>query len=211
MKNAALTFISSAVLALTVSSASAQDWTGFYGGFTLSFAGGSYGGSASTPNFPANQDGSWNGSNFGILGGYNYQSGNMVYGGELAVSGSSVDGSDSCLNPAFACIGEISSLASLRGRVGYLVQPETMVYGTLGVVSARLEFATDNGVRQGSKQTVGGYMVGLGAEHAFTPEMNGRVAINHYKFNDATYQTDIPYTGIDGDLTELEFGVVFRF
>lgn len=211
MNKAAFTFITSAALALTVSSASAQDWTGFYGGITLGAGGGSYGNSPPGGAFPGDRDGSWNGATYGIVGGYNHQNGNMVYGGELTYSGTSIDGSENCTNAAFQCIGEISSLASLRGRVGYLVQPDTMVYGTLGVVSARLEFATDNGTRVGSKQTVGGYLVGLGAEKAFTPKINGRVSVNYYKFDADNYQTDVLYTGIDGDLTELEFGLIFRF
>ena len=210
MSKPTLTFVASAVLALTVSSASAQDWTGFYGGVLLGGAGGSYG---NATNFPGDGDGSWNGLTYGVMGGYNYQSGNMVYGGELTYSGSSIDGSEACGNPTFQCIGEISSLASLRGRVGYLAQPDVMVYGSLGVVSARLEMATDDGGGGGGreKQTVGGYMVGIGAEKAFTPKINGRVAINYYKFDDEDFQTDVPYTGIDGDLTELEFGFVYRF
>lgn len=210
MSKLALSFVASAFFALTLSSASAQDWTGFYGGVLLGGAGGSYG-KSDTVNFPGDGNGSWNGFTYGVLGGYNYQSGNIVYGGELTYSGSSIKGREDCTNPAFTCIGEISSLASLRGRVGYLARPDTMLYGSVGVVSARLGFATDNGTRRGSKKTVGGYMIGIGAERAFTSKINGRVAINHYEFNKRDYQTDIPYTGIGGNMTELELGFVFRF
>ena len=187
-----------------------MDWTGAYGAVLLGYGQGTYG---NDNNFPGDGEADWDGALYGLALGYNFQNGNMVYGGELTWSGADVSGSEECVNPAFQCYGSIDSIATLRGRVGYLVQPQTMVYGTLGFAQANITFGTTNGAGAGGEQSrdVGGYVVGLGVEHAFTDRINLRAAILHYQFDEDDYQTDVLYNDIDGDLTEIELGVVFRF
>lgn len=187
-----------------------MDWTGAYGALLLGYGQGTYGNDGI---FPADGEADWDGALYGIAVGYNFQNGSMVYGGELTWSGSDVSGSEACNNPAFQCYGSIDSIATLRGRVGYLVQPQTLVYGTLGYAMGDLTFGTDNGAGAGGEQSrnVGGYVVGLGVEHAFTDRVNFRAAILHYDFHEDDYQTDVLYPDIGGDLTEIELGLVFRF
>ena len=195
---------------VVVAPAPVMDWTGAYGGVLLGLGQGTYGNGTS---FPGDGEGDWDGSLYGIALGYNFQSGRMVYGGELTYSGANIDGSEVCVNPAFQCMGEISSIATLRGRVGYLAGPSTLIYGTAGFAMADLTFAPDDGLGGGGQQSrnVNGYVVGLGFEQAITERLNIRGAFLHYEFNDATYQTDVPYTNVGGDLDQLELGVVFRF
>jgi outer membrane immunogenic protein len=187
-----------------------MDWSGAYGGLILGLGQGTYGNGT---NFPGDGEGDWDGSLYGIALGYNFQNGRMVYGGELTYSGANIQGSENCVNPAFQCYGEISSIATLRGRIGYLVAPSTLIYGTAGFAMANLTFGTNNGMGVGGQQSrnVNGYVVGLGVEQAITDRLNFRGALLHYEFDGATYQTDVPYTNVGGDLNQLELGLVFRF
>jgi len=188
----------------------AMDWTGAYGGLILGLGQGTYGNGT---NFPGDGEGDWDGSLYGVVLGYNIQNGSWVYGGELTYSGANIDGSEACVNPAFQCYGEIGSIATLRGRVGYLAGPSTLVYGTAGLAMADLTFGTTDGLGGGGEQSrnVNGWVAGLGFEQAVTERLNIRGAILHYEFNDDTYQTDVPYTNVGGDLDQIELGVVFRF
>ena len=85
----------------------------------------------------------------GVQLGFNWQANQIVYGLEGDIS---LSGSDS-----------IEWLASVRGRLGYLIQPDLFVYGAagLGVVSG------------GDTDT--GFVYGLGVEGKLTDTMSARV------------------------------------
>jgi outer membrane immunogenic protein len=75
----------------------------------------------------------------GVLGGaqvgYNWQSGRIVYGIEADFAGSSIE------EEARACVGTLCAhasasldwLATVRGRIGYLIDPRILAYATAGV------------------------------------------------------------------------------
>jgi outer membrane immunogenic protein len=91
----------------------------------------------------ADQD---NGLVGGVQLGYNWQAKQIVYGVEGDVSLSSA--------------GSIDWLASVRGRLGFLMQPRVLIYGTAGLVN-------DHGADAGL-----GY--GLGVEGKLNPAMSAR-------------------------------------
>src|SRR5262245_63102984 len=75
----------------------------------------------------------------GVLGGaqlgYNWQSGRIVYGAEADIAGSTME-DESARICAGMCISVKSSLdwfATVRGRVGYLIDPRILAYATAGV------------------------------------------------------------------------------
>lgn len=78
-------------------------WSGLYGGVHVGHA---------------DSDGD-NGFVGGVQLGYNWRTQKIVYGVEGDIS--------------FLGIHSIDSLASLRGRLGYLIQPRLLVYGTAGL------------------------------------------------------------------------------
>ncbi|OAN81166.1 hypothetical protein A8B78_09135 [Jannaschia sp. EhC01] len=186
----------------------ATDWEGFYGGFTLGYGTGTYGNDTS---FPIDGEGELNGMTYGIAGGYYFQNGNWVYGPELAVTGTHLSGSESCANPAFTCEVDFNYMAALRANVGYLVSPDTLLFGTVGIVGANVDVFTDNGTVFGDDHWVTGYQLGIGAEYALSDTMRLRGTVSHYMFNDGDYQTDVLYNGIGMDATVVEVGVMFRF
>lgn len=108
-------------------------WRGLYGGVNLGHADANGG----------------NGFVGGVQLGYNWQAQQIVYGVEGDVS----------LSGAHA----IDWLASLRGRVGYLIQPRVMVYGTAGLGL----------VNSGVTDTA--FVYGLGVEGKLTRTMSARV------------------------------------
>jgi len=93
----------------------------------------------------------------GVQLGYNWRNGLIVYGLEADISASNAD--------------FIDWLGSVRGRVGYLIQPGLLLYGTagLGVVSF------DN--------TESGFVFGLGVEGKLSETMTARLEYLNYSID----------------------------
>jgi outer membrane immunogenic protein len=85
----------------------------------------------------------------GVQVGYNWRAGYFVYGLEADIS---VSGSD-----------DAHWLASGRGRLGYLIQPRILVYGTAG-----LGIVNDH-------ETDTGFVYGLGVEGKLSETMSARL------------------------------------
>lgn len=95
----------------------------------------------------------------GVQLGYNWKSQQIVYGveGDVSLSGNH----------------SIDWLASLRGRLGYLIQPRLLVYGTAGL-----------GLVNGG-ETDAAFVYGLGVEGKITPTMSARVEYLSFDSNTA--------------------------
>lgn len=108
-------------------------WRGLYGGIHLGHA-------------DADGDDGFVG---GVQLGYNWQSNQLIYGleGDLSLSGTD----------------SIDWLASVRGRLGYLIQPSLLVYATAGL-----------GLVSGD-ETDAGFVYGLGVEGKITDTMSARL------------------------------------
>ncbi|MDJ0639791.1 MAG: outer membrane beta-barrel protein [Paracoccaceae bacterium] len=187
------------------------NWTGVYAGLLLSYNTGSFG---NDTNFPGDGEGDLDGMGYGGVLGYNFQSGNVIYGGELTYSGLEVDGAEACVNPTFECGVEVSNMASIRGRVGMAAGERSMVYVTAGWASADVFAYTDDfGVvgRNGESKNLSGLVFGVGFEHAVSDRFSLRGAILHHNFNEGDFLTDVPYTDIGVDFTTIEVGGVLRF
>jgi outer membrane immunogenic protein len=94
----------------------------------------------------------------GCLGGFqagaNWQTANIVGGLEIDLSATDIKGSSSASSPAIdsgfattsgtaATSGHFDWLGSARGRLGYLVTPDILLYGTGGLAWSRYTRATD--------------------------------------------------------------------
>src|SRR5882672_4033019 len=123
------------------------DWVGFYVGI---HGGGGWGHTSFDPQFfstnslfgpnpsfvPPNSSGS--GGVFGFQFGHNWQWGPVVGGLEIDFSGASIKETSTFVFPGFPFNTEtaetkIDELASARGRLGYLVFPNWLLYGTAGI------------------------------------------------------------------------------
>ncbi len=87
----------------------------------------------------------------GVQLGYNWQTNQIVYGleGDISLSGAN----------------SIDYLASFRGRLGYLIQPNLLVYATAGLGL----------VGGGDSDSDAGFVYGLGIEGMFSDTMSARL------------------------------------
>ncbi|KQV43369.1 MULTISPECIES: outer membrane protein [unclassified Rhizobium] len=137
----------------------------------------------------------------GLYGGYNMQSGQIVYGAEADVNYSGNDAT----NPTRTMEQGVNG--SLRGRVGYDLNP-VLVYGTAGVA------ATDVKAKEGGSsdsKTLFGWTAGAGAEAFVTDNVTARI---EYRYTD--YQKkdfDLPSgnvsSGYDAHSVRVGMGVKF--
>ena len=191
-------------------------WTGFYAGLNAGYAWGNanptltgsvvtiFGFSGTTGAPPSLHPQGFIG---GGLVGYNWQSGQFVYGGEFDFSGLSAK-SDATLNPFF--IGKGSNrnvtfssqydwLFTARVRGGYLVAPNWLVYATGGLAVTHVkdsvicrpitgscgDFSSDP-LGWSDSTTLAGGTIGGGFEYMFGPQWTARVEYLYAKFKDTT-------------------------
>jgi len=123
-----LTFAAALVAFGTISGAAqAQtDWSGFYSGLSYSDTNG-----AGIFGPPANIPGTASATQLGSFSGYNFQNGNWVYGGELAIQA----GSGNLNVPAAPHQGTgIEVITDLKARLGYTYN-NFLFYATVGASS----------------------------------------------------------------------------
>ncbi|WP_312161765.1 porin family protein [Phenylobacterium sp.] len=239
---------------LAPASAMAQDfydWTGFYIGGNL---GASWGdtsiktkvepGNGTTPidprdvaalNAATSDDDNDTGFTGGIQGGYNYQSGNWVFGLETDVgwmdigqSRSNTYALPSILNPPIAATisQEVSTdwVWTLRPRIGYASGPY-MIYGTAGLAVSKVQVKASyadnrtiaNNASFSDKDTKTGWAAGLGGAYAVSDNMSARAEWLYTDFGDvrASWVTPNGYAAFttEGDTRAnlLRIGLDYKF
>jgi outer membrane immunogenic protein len=186
----------------------ASDWTGFY---IFGFGGYSWG-RISPDDFDLSSDIIFRtpkpkGGVFGFGGGYNWQYGGWVGGVELdygfsneketrtlATSSSCGDGCTFTDNTALH--SKIDALGSARLRVGYLIMPSVLAYGTAGAGWGRAELssfetacANDKCTSFGlvAKPNLFGWVAGGGIEFKLFDHLRLRGEYLHYDFGSTSY------------------------
>jgi outer membrane immunogenic protein len=176
-------------------------WTGFYAGANVGAAFGTTGG-ALRPNFTTSTGFGDSKDGTGFVGGgqigYNWQSGQLVYGIEADADylGLNNKGAFSMTSSVLTPGGTFTAtrgtgdgfLGTVRGRIGYAVLPRLLVYGTGGLAYGEFGsnyksaaffntagVATDIFTTSGSNDIRVGYTVGGGLEYAFTDRLSGKI------------------------------------
>lgn len=158
------------------------------------------------------------GATAGVRAGYRLQRGNWVFGPELAVEGGSVDASDTVAldGDPVRVDSSVKNIVSLLLKTGYVVDPQTLVYGTLGAACGSFDYALSDGdtsETQGYRQT--GAVFGLGAERA----MSARTSVfAEYQFRNFG-STRLTYDPDAGEVTtvatpqhsNIQLGMNIRF
>jgi len=144
---------------------------------------------------------------FGIHGGFDYQFGSrFVAGAEVAYDWHDID------YKPFAA-GGLGTLIksqldwSISGRAGYLVTPDTLIYGRLSY--ANIEVQTEEGFAGFAKKSMGAWGIGIGAETFLYGNWTGRVEANYY-------QTSDKFTNLDNEVANPRYftvmaGLSYRF
>jgi outer membrane immunogenic protein len=154
----------------------------------------------------------------GAHAGYNWQSGNFVYGVEGDIDYADITGgSDFLYDDTFeGRLGfESDWQGSLRLRAGYAVDT-WLLYATGGVSFGHAEVTANGDFDLGSfsdDNTHIGWNIGAGVEKAFTPNWVGRMEVRYTDFGSESY--DLGELGGDTDVdwnqTAVTAGISYKF
>ena len=196
---------------LTAAPAKFRQWDSVYVG-----ANGGWGASAAghaIANFPAddrfnkfNQSGAL----LGITLGLNRQISQMVYGVETDWGWANINGTGS--GDAFSgcqagCYTNVSSLGTLRGRVGY-AWGTYMPYLTGGIAWGRIK-SGQPGIDSSTWEP--GFTVGGGVEALFAPNWSLKTEYLWVRLNDSGYTATAPVMVVQRDINVLRMGVNYHF
>lgn len=160
-------------------------WTGFYIGGHLGYAWGKLQGDESGDTMENGGRVDPKGWLAGVHGGYNWQYTNWVFGVEGNWSGVFNSEKKSCAVSACDSYirGELNSLASIRGRLGWAFNNnQTLLFGTVGGGWRRYTLLQQSG--SGDKpfhKSVSGVVWGGGIEHKLTQNVSVRLQALRYQ------------------------------
>jgi outer membrane immunogenic protein len=119
----------------------------------------------------------------GVQAGCDYQNGAWVFGIRGLLDASGLSGSNtSPVAPSVVSTGRYPGFAALTGRIGYAVQPSTLIYVAAGVAWLRSTVTASNGLGSAATFTRQGPLVGAGVEHRFTPKWSVFGEYDHMDF-----------------------------
>jgi outer membrane immunogenic protein len=167
----------------------AYSWAGPYLGATLGYEWGSVDNSNTKPSGVAG----------GIEGGYNWQRGAFVFGGEADIQ---LSGADDTRTPF-----EFSNpwFGTLRGRAG-MTFSNVLLYGTAGLAYGDLRADSFNLTES---HTNIGWVAGAGVEVAFTSRWSAKAEWLYLDLSDSSFSLTGTNNGLAADL--LRVGVNYHF
>lgn len=167
-----------------------KNWSGAYVGGTATWQNGKFNGQGNNRA---------HGFGGGVYGGYNMQSGQMVYGGEADVNYSGVD------NTANGFTAKQGANGSIRGRVGVDLNP-VLVYGTAGIAAANVK-VNNAGAKDDS--TMLGWTAGAGVEAFVTDNVTARVEYRYSDYGKKTFAGAGVKSGFEDHSVRVGMGVKF--
>ncbi len=178
-------------------------WAGFYLGGSLAYGWGEGRTSGQIGSLAFDQD--------GVIGtvfaGYNWQSSMVVYGLEADIGTGTLSSSRPT---AFGTLqSDLNALGSLRGRLGVVVAPSLLLYGTAGLAWADMDFNLSDG--KARSETFMGYQLGLGSELMLSEKLNLRL---EYIYTDLSNERVIHggmTNSYDPDFHQIRAGIVLKF
>lgn len=222
-----LALVATAVLGLGATTVQAQetvDWNGFYAGIFGGMASGNTKVEFRGPTVPpgASADTDLSGLFGGVAVGFNYQlPQGLVVGLEADIAKTDISGAGDLLGPTFPINGEVSSTASLRGRVGYAVD-RFLPFATAGLAIAHTNqgfpfvgpaLAPAFSLQDGNLY---GWTVGAGVEYAVTDAISIKAEYRYSQY-DGSNSASILGGGPDDSIAssfkthDVRLGVNYRF
>jgi len=127
----------------------------------------------------------------GVQAGYNWQSGQAVYGLEADFQGSATKGAFSISSVPDPYIDtKVGWFGTLRARAGYAPVDRIMIYGTAGLAYGNVETAFGYGAYRSSR-TKAGWTIGAGAEYALDANWTFKSEYLYTDFGKSTVSPDI--------------------
>lgn len=199
-KRISVVAVALAAMAAGAAPAAADTWNGFYIGAHTGYGFGDvdqpYGPVGGSYVFTDQSAPDVDGWIYGVQGGYNWNAGNWLFGGELQGTWGDREGDDGGTGGDVNGV-EINSEWSLRGRAGYLIAPQFLLYGTLGYVSMDVDATAPT---TGSvNETIEGWTYGVGGELAFSDQFSGVLEVRAEEMDETRFS--FPADGYDEGLT----------
>tara|TARA_R110002073_G_scaffold323638_1_gene501120 strand:- start:42 stop:689 length:648 start_codon:yes stop_codon:yes gene_type:complete len=195
------------VLAAGSAYAQADGWAGLYGGVTLGYGEShntlSHNDLGGTP-----QDIDAAGGLGGIVVGYNWVNGNMVYGVEGDLSFAGIDGSAASGGGSSHAV-ELDAMLTLRGRAGVRVGQQGLVYGTAGLAGQR-STVSHSGAHPDWTETYLGWTAGVGYERSLPGGARVGVEVLYADFGSQSEVHTLGGTGGPHSLANDPSGTIFR-
>ncbi|MEI7805413.1 MAG: outer membrane protein [Hyphomicrobiales bacterium] len=165
------------------------NWTGPYVGGNLGYQ---WGSTTHNPTNPSGLEG-------GLQAGYNWQSGQFVFGGETDIQ---ISGADDTFAP-----WKFSNpwFGTLRGRAGVALN-NILFYGTFGLAYGGVKGEVA-GLAE-SKSHIG-WTAGGGMEVGLTPNWSAKAEYLYIDLSDRNYSVTGAANGVESNI--LRFGVNYRF
>lgn len=206
--------VAAPVVEPVITPAPASDWAGGYAGGSIGYAFGGddevgadlYEDDVLIDRFTDITDLKLKGVNAGLHAGYRWQRGNWVFGPELTIEGGDISDEQSGSTvlegmPVSADIeSQVNYIAGLQLKTGYVVNPQTMVYGTAGYVRGDFDYtlsaaAGDDSGSLTESYTADGYSLGLGVERKVRDNLSVFAEWQYRNFG----KTELTYDLGDGD------------
>jgi outer membrane immunogenic protein len=183
-------------------------WTGFYAGANLGVGFGSFNGPGANYFGPSPAGGL-----LGLTVGYNYQSGNLLVGGEGDYAWSHIADS-ATTRPGVSSTGVVQNIDTIRARVGYAAD-RFLAYGTGGYAGANIRGVLNNIPASAvADQTLyaNGFTLGVGVEYAITPHITAKAEYLYVSLASNNYFNNTPnFTSAGANLNLLRAGVNYKF
>lgn len=176
-----------------------SNWSGAYLGATANYDWGRFTGNGG--------DRDADGFGGGLYGGYNWQSGQLVYGAEADVNLGDNKGSAGVGNFGESLEGKQGVNGSIRARVGYDMNP-FLLYGTGGLAIADQKVSNST---SSDSATALGYTVGAGVEAMVTNNITARVEYRYSDYQDKDYSLDTGSVSRGFDDHSVKAGIGVKF
>ena len=188
-----------------------SSWSGPYLGAGLDFMMGST--SVNDTGVVTETGAATNGALVRLLGGYTWQLDDLwVAGIEGSVAFGNVHGNGISLPPSTAVnTYDLSWEADLSARIGYLVTPDTLLFGTFGPSLTDLRFTEGSPLSSGAGVTRVGWSVGVGLDHQFTDHLTGRIEFTHADYGSVTYGTPSDFYAVRFSANSVRAGLLWSF
>ncbi len=134
------------------------------------------------------------GVGFSAFAGYQLQSGDLVYGGEIAViSASDIEFLD------FVDIKFDTVATDIKGRLGYVFDDKIMAYGTAGYTTLTVK-------AEGEEEDADGFIVGAGVDYLMTENI-----VIGAEFTNRQVDTSVEDIDVDLDVNSVALRASFKF
>jgi len=173
-------------------------WSGPYAGISLGYG---FSGRTRTPTTDIDTDGFIGGG----FGGFNFQNGMFVFGGEVDLNYAGLSGD---ANDALGTESRSSLDGSLRARIGVAATDRVLIYGTAGGAAQSLKIQDAAG---NDSNTMLGWTAGAGVDVKVTENVFGRVEYRYTDFGSQDFNTGSGAQSVNSRDNRVMFGIGMKF